>query len=270
MLTVRGIFMNIKNKIKCCRPVVLVTGSSRGIGFAIAKKMANAGYSIVLNGKKSSSVLDDAADDLRSKGTQVLVLPFDISDITTHADILEKIIDTFGRIDTLINNAGVSVKVRGDLLDVSPESFDQQISVNLRSHFFLTQTIAKWMVNNSSTSFRSIINISSSNAEAAAIERGEYSIAKSGVSMMTKLFALRLARDGINVCEVKPGLIATDMTAVAKDKYDHLIKEGFSPINRWGKPDDVAKVVSTLAIGEWPFVTGESIHIDGGLLIPTY
>jgi len=252
------------------KPVALITGSSRGIGLAIAEKMADDGFSIVLNGVNPSSHLDSAADYLRSKGTQVLVLPFDISDITLHNDILKQIIDTFGHIDSLVNNAGVSVDIRGDLLDVSPESFDRQISVNLRSHFFLTQTISKWMIDNPTNLFRSIVNISSSNAEAAAIERGEYSIAKSGLSMMTKLYALRLAEHSINVCEVKPGLISTDMTKVAKETYDRRIQEGFSPINRWGQPSDVAKVVSTLAKGDWPFVTGESIHVDGGLLIPNY
>lgn len=251
-------------------PVALITGSSRGIGFAIAKKMADEGFSIVLNGEKPSIALDNAAEYLRSKGTQVLVLPFDVSDINIHTDILNKIINTFGQIDSLVNNAGVSVDFRGDLLDVSPKSFDRQISINLRSHFFLTQIVSKWMINNPTTLFRSIINISSSNAEAAALERGEYSIAKSGLSMMTKLYALRLADQRINVYEIKPGLINTDMTKAAKDTYDRRIAEGFSPINRWGKPSDVAKVVSTLARGDWPFVTGESIHVDGGLLIPNY
>lgn len=250
--------------------VALITGSSRGIGFSVAQKMAEAGFSLILNGREPSATLDNAADYLRSKGSQVLVLPFDVSDITIHADILKQILSTFGRIDSLINNAGVSVKIRGDLLDVSPESFDEQISMNLRSHFFLTQTIANWMVDNPAPLLRTIINISSSNAEAAALERAEYSVAKSGLSMMTKLFALRLAKHGINVCEIKPGLIATDMTKGVNGHYNDRIKEGFSPINRWGQPADVAKVVSTLASGEWPFVTGESIHVDGGLLIPTY
>ncbi len=262
--------METKDTINYDKPVALVTGSSRGIGLAIAKKMADAGFSIVLNGKNPSSSLDAAAANLRSQGAKVLVLPFDVSDITAHITALEQIIFTFEHVDCLVNNAGISVKTRGDLLEVSPESFDQQISVNLRSHFFLSQTISKWMIENPSDRFRSIINISSSNAEAAALERGEYSIAKSGVSMMTKLFALRLAEYGINVYEVKPGLIATDMTAAAKEKYDQRIKEGFSPINRWGQPDDVARVAATLASGEWPFVTGEAIHVDGGLLIPTY
>ncbi len=251
-------------------PVALITGSSRGIGLEIAKEMARSGYTVILNGEKSSIALDSAKRSLESQGATVLSLPFDVSDISVHSEALEKILEVFGRIDCLVNNAGVSVKNRGDLLDISPESFDQQISVNLRSHFFLTQMIAKWMLKNPVPSFRSIINISSSNAEAAARERGEYSIAKSGISMMTKLFALRLAGEGINVYEVKPGLVATDMTAKVKDDYDQRIREGFSPINRWGQPSDIAKIVSTLAAGEWPFVTGESIHVDGGLLIPTY
>ncbi len=259
-----------KNHISDYKPVALITGSSRGIGLAIAEKLSDAGFALVLNGKTDSTVLQKATEIFMAKGTDVMLLPFDISNTALHQQMLDRIIDHFGNLDCLVNNAGISVLSRGDLLDISETSFDEQISVNLKAPFFLSQCVAKWMTDNPSPAQRSIINISSSNAEAAALERGEYSIAKSGVSMMTKLFSLRLAGHGINVYEIKPGLIATDMTKVAKKVYDQRIKEGFSPINRWGHPDDVAKVVATLASGEWPFVTGESIHVDGGLLIPSY
>ena len=261
--------MNKKHKSDY-KPVAFITGSSRGIGLAIAEKLSDAGFSLVLNGKTDSTALQKVTEIFMAKGTDVMSLPFDISDITLHQQMLDRIIDRFGYLDCLVNNAGTSVQSRGDLLNISEASFDEQIYVNLKAPFFLSQCLARWMRDNPSPFLRTIINISSSNAEAAAMERGEYSIAKSGVSMMTRLFSLRLADQGINVYEVKPGLIATDMTKVAKKVYDKRIKEGFSPINRWGHPDDVAKVVATLASGEWPFVTGESIHVDGGLLIPSY
>ncbi len=260
----------MKKTVTNDQPVALITGSSKGIGLATARALSDLGFSIILNGRENSDHLKEAVDTLQSQGHQVLSLPFNIADIASHRKALDSVLEHYGRIDCLINNAGISVKNRGDLLDISPSSFDEQISVNLRAHFFLTQLIAKWMVEHPSSSFRSIINTSSSNAEAAALERGEYSIAKSGISMMTKLFALRLAKHGINVYEIRPGLISTDMTAVAQKQYNRRIEAGFSPINRWGKPDDVAKVITSLASGEWPFVTGESIHVDGGLLIPTY
>lgn len=261
----------MKNKELSQKKVAFLTGSSRGIGFAIAKKLANSDFDIVLNGKNTSCHLKDAAEEIRkTTKAKVLCLAFDISDTSHHNKALLKIISEFGRIDCLVNNAGISVRRRQDLMDIDYDSFDEQISVNLRSHFFLTQTIARWMIQNPSKEFRSIINISSSNAEAVSLNRGEYCISKSGLTMMTKLFATRLANDRINVYEVMPGLIQTDMTASAKEYYDKLLEKGFSPINRWGKPEDVANVVQDLASSRWAFVTGESIHVDGGLLIPRY
>ena len=251
-------------------PVALVTGSSRGIGLAIAQKLVESGFSIVINGRHASASLLAAEKELLNLGADVLALPFDIADTRLHAEAIETIVRHFGRIDCLVNNAGVSVKTRGDLLEASQESFDEQIAINLRSHFFLTQRISRWMVANPCPLFRSIITISSSNAEAAAITRGEYCIAKSALSMMTKLFAVRLASEGIHVFEVRPGLIATDMTKPARDYYDEKLATGFSPINRWGTPEDVARAVCSLASGHFPFATGESVHIDGGLLIPHY
>ena len=251
-------------------PVAIVTGSSRGIGLAIAQHLAQAGFALVINGRTSSRALADCRDRLIAGGAQVLALPFDIAKIDDHAEMVGRIIERFGRIDCLVNNAGISVRHRGDLLAVSPESFDEQISVNLRSHFFFTQRVALWMEANPSPATRSIITISSSNAGAASITRGEYCIAKSALSMMTKLFAVRLADARIAVFEVKPGLIATDMTAPARADYDNRLAGGFSPINRWGEPDDVARVVRVLAEGRFSFATGNALHVDGGLLISRY
>jgi 3-oxoacyl-[acyl-carrier protein] reductase len=252
------------------RPVALVTGSSRGIGLAIAEHLAIAGFSLVLNGRQPSKALDEAAEKIHGLGGEVLALPFDVADIAGHDTAVQAVASRFGRLDCLVNNAGVSVKHRGDLLEVSSESFDEQIAVNLRAHFFMTQTVARWMIAHPSTDFRSIVTISSSNAEAVALERGEYCVAKTGLGMMTRLFAVRLASHGINVYEVRPGLIATDMTAPAKESYERRLDAGFSPINRWGTPQDVARAVKALASGDWAFTTGEAIRVDGGLLIPRY
>lgn len=252
-------------------PVAFITGSSRGIGFAIAYRLAKSGFSIVLNGKKESKALRDAKRKiLKESEADVLTLAFDITDSNRYEWALSEILSKFNRVDCLVNCAGKSVDKRGDLLDISSKSFDEQISVNLKSHFFLTQKIAKWMIESRVNNFRSIITISSSNAEAASINRGEYCIAKAGLSMVTKLFALRLANEGINVYDIMPGLIETDMTTPVKEYYNSMLREGFSPINRWGKPKDVAEVVEALALGKMSFVTGERIHIDGGLLIARY
>lgn len=260
-----------KKTSKNNNPVAFITGSSKGIGLEIAKKLAKKNFNIILNGRTNSKYLKKAKQDilLESK-VDVLCLPFDISDVSLHQVMVKKIIDKFGRIDCLINNAGISVDKRGDILDVTTKSFDKLISSNLKSHFFLTQNIAEYMIKSDSRNFKSIINISSSNAQAASINRAEYCISKSAIEMMGKLFAVRLAKENINVYNILPGLIKTDMTKPVKKKYNKLLKKGFSPINRWGKPKDIAKVVSFIARGKMSFITGESIHIDGGLLIPRY
>ncbi|MGB5793644.1 3-ketoacyl-ACP reductase [Poseidonibacter sp.] len=260
-----------KKTSKKNNPVVFISGSSKGIGLEIAKKLARKNFDIVLNGRTDSKHLKKAKEDILSKAkVNVLCLPFDISNISVHEVMVKKIIEKFGRIDCLINNAGISVDKRGDILDVTTESFDKLISSNLKSHFFLTQKIAEHMIKNDSKNFKSIINISSSNAQAASINRAEYCISKSALEMMGKLFAVRLAKEHINVYNILPGLIKTDMTKPVKKKYNKLLKKGFSPINRWGEPKDIAKAVSFIARGKMSFVTGESIHIDGGLLIPRY
>lgn len=197
-------------------------------------------------------------------------MPFDISNTSLHNKKIKKIISTFGRIDCLVNNAGISVSKRDDILEVSNDSFDKLISTNLKSHFFLTQKVAKFMIKNEYKNFKSIINISSSNAEACSLNRAEYCISKAGLEMMGKLFAVRLASEGINVYNILPGLIKTDMTKNYEETYNKLLQNDFSPISRWGTPDDIAKIVSVIAKGDMSFTTGESIHVDGGLLIPRY
>lgn len=251
-------------------PTALVTGSSRGIGKGIAIRLADAGYNIILHCRTLSDDLLNTEIELKKTGANVRCLAFDISEIERHADRVDAAYDLFGGVDCLVNNAGISVHKRADLLEMSPESFDDQIKVNLRGTFFLTQHFARRMIDTTSPHFRSIIVISSSNAVAAAVERGEYCMAKSSLSMLVKLFALRLADAGINVYEVRPGLIRTAMTAPVADKYDAMLADGFSPINRWGEPDDVGRAVAMLSRGDMNFATGEALHIDGGLLISRY
>jgi len=173
-----------------------------------------------------------------------------------------------GRIDCLVNNAGISAPRRGDLLELGPQAFDQVLGVNLRGTFFFTQAVAKRMLNAPAAGPRSIITISSVNAELASIERGEYSMSKAGLAMLTKLFALRLAANGIAVFEVRPGVIRTSMTQVVAEKYERRIADGLVPMGRWGAPRDVGEAVAGLASGRFAFSTGSVLHVDGGLAVP--
>ncbi len=193
--------------------------------------------------------------------------PGDIADLAGHAALVDAAWDAFGPIDCLVNNAGVSVRQRGDMLDVSAESFDRLIDVNLRGPFFLTQAVARRMMTAPRTGFRSIVTVSSLNAEAASPDRAEYCISKIGLSMMSRLYALRLAEAGIHAYEVRPGVIRTSMTAVAQAKYDRMFAEGFAPISRWGEPEDVGRAVASLADGALAYSTGEVVHVDGGLSV---
>jgi len=252
------------------KPVALVTGSSRGIGLGIAKSLAASGFNIILNAPKISHALEQAEKDIKATGADVKTLILDISKTRQHKNKLGEAFSFFGNIDCLVNNAGIGVVEKGDILDITPENFDTQIETNLRGTFFLTQAFSKIALQKPTNQFRSIITISSSNAIAASIDRSEYCIAKSAVSMMTRLFSIRLAEHGINVYEVRPGLIDTDLTRPAKAHYDKLLNNGFSPINRWGKTNEVGEAVTALAAGNMRFSTGDAIHIDGGLLINRY
>lgn len=251
-------------------PVALVTGASRGIGLAIAKKLASQGFNLILNAPKLSKALENAVSEIEALNVSAKPLILDIANIAEHQEKLNDAFAFYGHIDCLVNNAGIPVVQKGDILDINPEHFDTQMNTNLRGTFFLTQAFSKIALNKPSDRFRSIITISSSNAVAASINRSEYCIAKSALSMMSKLFAVRLAEHGINVYEVRPGLIDTDMTHPAKPFYDDLIEKGFSPINRWGQSNEVGDAVATLAQGHLKFSTGEVLHVDGGLLINRY
>lgn len=245
--------------------VAFVTGAGRGIGRAIAFALAEQNFHVVVNDLKASADVEETVETLRARGAQVKTAIGDVAVLDGHHDLVETAWSAFGHIDCLVNNAGVSVASRGDLLDVKPDSFDRLIGINLRGPFFLTQAIAGRMVATAANSFRSIITISSFNAEAASPDRAEYCISKTGLGMMSKLFALRLAHEGIHAYEVRPGVIRTSMTAVAKEKYDRLFAADGVPVSRWGEPEDVGRAVAALAGGAFRYSTGEVIHVDGGL-----
>jgi NAD(P)-dependent dehydrogenase (short-subunit alcohol dehydrogenase family) len=248
--------------------VAFVTGAGRGIGRAIALALAEQDFHLVINDLRAGAEIDETVAALQARGAQVKIAVGDISALDGHAGLVETAWSAFGQIDCLVNNAGVSVATRGDLLDVKPDSFDRLIDINLRGPFFLTQAVASRMAAAPTNRFRSIITISSLNAETASADRAEYCISKTGLSMMSRLFALRLAGDGINAYEVRPGVIRTSMTAVAKAKYDGIFASGGVPISRWGEPEDVGRAVAALASGALRYSTGEVLHVDGGLSLP--
>lgn len=248
----------------------LVTGARRGIGKAIAMALAEAGYDVALCDLGLSEDLEAAAAGVRAKGQKSAAIAGDISRIDDHSRILDEAEDALGPLTTLINNAGVSVLTRGDLLDVTPESYDRCLDVNTRGTFFLTQAFARRVLMVKSGNHRSIVTVSSANAVAPSIARGEYCVSKAGVSMASKLFAARLSDLGIGVYEIQPGFIETDMTAPSKAKYDALIEGGLTVIKRWGKPEEVARIAVTLATGQIPYTSGQIIQADAGLLSVRY
>jgi 3-oxoacyl-[acyl-carrier protein] reductase len=241
----------------------LVTGAGRHIGRGVACALAADGFSVVVNDLHDGAK-PPALALIREKGAGRRG-PGDVADVEGRAALVETAWSAFGGLECLVNNAGVSVARRGDLLDVTPESFDRLVAINLRGPFFLTQEVARRMIAAPAQGPRSIITVSSANAAMASIDRGEYCLSKAGLSMMTKLFALRLAANGVNVYEIRPGVIETAMTAVAKARYDARFEAGFMPINRWGQPDDVGRAAAVLASGALGYSTGEVIHVDGGL-----
>ncbi|MGE8158718.1 3-ketoacyl-ACP reductase [Paraburkholderia sp. NPDC080076] len=256
------------------RPIALVTGSRRGIGRAIAVELGRAGFDVALTDAVASQELDDAVREVEQTGARAIAVISDLADIDSHPATLNEIEAALdGQIDCLVNNAGVSVMSRGDLLDVTPESFDRCIAVNTRGTFFLTQAFAKHCLARSGGAVAphpSVITITSSNAIAASPLRGEYCVSKAGLSMANTLFSLRLAEHGISVYEVQPGLIETEMTAPSRARYDTQIEQGLTAIKRWGTPQEVATTVRTLATGGLPYSVGQAIRIDGGLLVTKY
>ena len=252
------------------RQVALITGASRGIGRGIAELLAENGYNLVIDDVVDESQAAEALQAMREKGVDVLYVQADISKAAERQQIVEKTKAKFGRLDLLVNNAGVAPKQRLDLLEATEESFDRVLTINLKGPYFLTQLIANWMIEQKQADPKrspKIVNISSMSAYTSSTARGEYCVSKAGVSMMTTLFADRLAEYDIRVYEIRPGIIFTDMTSTVKAKYDKLIGEGLTPIKRWGYPEDIAKAVLAFASDLLPYSTGEVINVDGGFHI---
>jgi NAD(P)-dependent dehydrogenase (short-subunit alcohol dehydrogenase family) len=250
----------------------IVTGASRGIGRATALALAEEGFDIVAVAWRDAERFDALIADIEKLGRRCAAYDLDIGDRQAHEPFLEDVACKFGEVHCLVNNAGVSVLTRGDLLDVGEESYDRCFNVNTRGTFFFTQAVARRMVAAGDTgeAFRSIVFVTSSNAAAATIERGEYCMSKIASHMAARLYALRLAKVGIGVYEVQPGLILTEMTAPSKAKYDDLIAKGMTAIPRWGLSEDVARVIRTMAAGLLPYTVAQEVRVDGGLLIQRF
>lgn len=252
------------------RPVALVTGSSRGIGRGIALGLAAAGHAVVVNYFRSPDAAEQVVDQIRADGCQAIALPGNVGDATERNSLIDKTCDAFGRLDVLVNNAGITSQGRKDLLEATEESWDLVFATNLKGPFFLAQQAANRMIASIDAGDIPgglIINISSISAYAATTNRADYCMAKAAMQMMTQLLAVRLAEQGIRVFEICPGVIASDMTAPVKEKYDRLIADGLSPIRRWGTPEDVARAVVALTTDAFPFTTGDRINVDGGFHI---
>lgn len=253
----------------------LVTGASRGIGRGISLELAKHGHDLVINyvgnAAAAQQTVTDCAVTARAAGKTIRVesCQADISNAADRVKLIEFTRATFGRLDLLVNNAGVAPNVRADILEAGEESFDRLININVKGPYFLTQLAARWMIEQvtqhaSGSTPPKIITVSSISAYTASTNRGDYCVSKAALSMLTPLFASRLAEHGINVYEIRPGVIATDMTGPVKGKYDKLISEGMTPIKRWGTPEDIGRAVAAIASDAFPFSTGEVINVDGG------
>lgn len=256
---------------KTSRPAALVTGGSRGIGFGIAEHLARAGFDVAINGMRDAESVADVITTLQELGAEVLYCRGDIGDKTAREEILRQVREQFGRLNVLVNNAGVAPKERKDILEASEESFENVLKVNLQGPYFLTQAAANWMIEQKKENpefFGCIINIGSISATVASVNRGEYCVAKAGVGMATLLWATRLGEFDLPVYEVRPGVTKTDMTSGVTEKYDKMIADGLCVQQRWGYPSDVGKAVTALARGDFPYSSGQVIMVDGGLTIP--
>ncbi|HUV96412.1 MAG TPA: 3-ketoacyl-ACP reductase [Acidobacteriaceae bacterium] len=250
--------------------VALVTGGARGIGFGIALKLAEAGLTLAVSGRRTAAETQSALDSIRVHSPASIYVQADVSSGEDRQRLLQRVEERFGRLDVLVNNAGIAPRERADILQAKEESFDELIATNLKGPYFLTQAVATWMVRqreHTSSTHRAIINISSVSATVASVSRGDYCISKAGIAMATRLWAARLAEYGISVYEVRPGIIESDMTAGVRDKYEGLIQGGLLLEKRWGTPADVGAAVSVLARGELPYATGAVLVVDGGLTL---
>ncbi|WP_372635427.1 3-ketoacyl-ACP reductase [Fodinibius sp.] len=252
------------------KPVALVTGGSRGIGKGICRKLCENGYNVAFNGVRPEDQVQETLEELSSAGTEVIYCQGDISSSDDRSAVIEKIRSHFGRLNVLVNNAGVAPRERKDPLKATEESYERVMRINLQGPYFLTQGAARWMVaqKQENPSFSAtIVNVGSISATVVSPKRGEYCISKAGLAMHSKIWAVRLAEYDIPVYEVRPGIIKTDMTSAVTEKYDRLIAGGLTAQPRWGYPEDVGKGVLSLVEGDFPYSTGEVIMIDGGLSV---
>ena len=252
------------------RPVALVTGGARGIGRGCAEFLAREGYDLAVCGVRSEGEAAEALQALRAAGAEALYVQADIGGDDAADRLVAAVSSRYGRLDVLVNNAGVAPRERADILDASRESFDRLMRINLRGPYFLTQAVARFMLARGPAEAgrrRSIVFVTSVSASVASVNRGEYCISKAGLSMASLLWATRLADDGIMVYEVRPGIVRTDMTAGVAAKYDALFDQGLALQRRWGTPEDVGKAVAMLVRGDLPYSTGQVIDVDGGMTV---
>lgn len=258
--------------MKTDAPVVLVTGSSRGLGRGIAETLAAAGFSVAIHYARNRDAAEETAQACRKlavdEGQQFAVVGGDVDVAADRQRLFDEVIGAYGRIDALINNAGIAPRVRADITEATEEIFDEVLETNLKGPYFLSQLAARyWLAHPGASRLASgykLIFVTSLSAAAASINRGEYCISKAGLAMATQLWAVRLAGEGIQVFELRPGIMATDMTAGVKDKYDKLLGEGLVPMKRWGTPRDVGLAAKAILEGHFPFTTGSAIDLDGG------
>ncbi len=255
-------------------PVALITGGARGIGLGIARCLALEGFSLALNGMRAETDVTEtlkALEKLRNdESADVLYCRGDVSVPEDRQRMVQMVRERFGRLDVLVNNAGITSPGRKDILEAEAESFDRVIGVNLKGPFFLTQLAANWMIEQREAHparRQCVVNIYSISGEFVSVNRGDYCLTKAATRMATKLWAVRLAEYGIDVYEVQPGVIRSDMTAGVTEKYDRLIAEGLTHERRWGEPEDVGRAVATLIRGDIPYATGQVLKIDGGMTI---
>ena len=253
------------------RRVALVTGGTRGIGLGIARALAGKGFDLAVNGVREEEAVQPALEELRSLGADAEYVRGDVGEAADRERLVSTLRTRFGRLHVLVNNAGVAPSARADLLEAGEESFDRLLRINLKGPHFLTQSIARWLVEQRRANpdhAACIVNVTSISATVVSTNRGEYCISKAGLAMVSQLWAVRLAEHGIPVYEVRPGIIRTDMTAGAAGKYDALIEGGLVPERRWGTPEDVGRAAAALAEGEMPYATGAVLVVDGGLTLP--
>lgn len=254
------------------RPVALVTGGTRGIGLGIARALAGRGFDLALSGLRAAQDVAAALSALgASSGVAIHYVRSDIASAGDRAALLNDVLAHFGRVDVLVNNAGRAPRVRADLLDAATDSFEEVIATNLEGPYFLTQSVARTMIDlrrREPAARPAIVFITSVSAEMASPHRGEYCVSKAGLAMTARLYAARLAAEGIAVFDVRPGIIDTDMTAPVRDMYDQRIADGLVPAGRWGTAEDVGAAVVALVTGDVPYATGSILYVDGGLHLP--